>query len=117
MGEKAYDQGKRKSSDETATEINYKASVTNQTIDLANRVFRRKLGVLYQMAWDLLCDKDEDMEYMQGAEFKALDEDVKDKVKNLKAKWKCRKLEHSSEMAEKCSAEDSIWKESIYQAA
>jgi hypothetical protein len=84
MGEKAYDQGKRKSSDETATEINYKASVTNQTIDLANRVFRRKLGVLYQMAWDLLTEKDEDMEYLQGAEFKALDEDVKDKVKNLR---------------------------------
>ena len=84
MGEKAYDQGKRKSSDETATEINYKASVTNQTIDLANRVFRRKLGILYQMAWDLLCDKDEDMEYMQGDEFHALPEDVKEKVKNLR---------------------------------
>jgi len=84
MGEKAYDQGKRKSTDETATEINYKASVTNQTIDLANRVFRRKLGMLYQMAWDLLCEKDEDMEYLQGADFHALPEDVKDKVKSLR---------------------------------
>jgi hypothetical protein len=36
------------------------------------------------MAWDLLTEKDEDMEYLQGAEFKALDEDVKDKVKNLR---------------------------------
>jgi hypothetical protein len=36
------------------------------------------------MAWDLLTDKDEDMEYMQSEEFKTLDEDVKDKVKNLR---------------------------------
>ena len=84
MGEKAYDQGKRKSSDETATEINYKASVTNQTIDLGNRVFRRKLGMLYQMAWDLLCEKDKDMEYLQGAGFKMLPEDVKEKVSSLR---------------------------------
>jgi hypothetical protein len=84
MGEKAYDQGKRKSSDETATEINYKASVTNQTIDLANRVFRRKLGMLYQMAWDLLIEKDEDMEYFQGPDFKMLPEEVKEKVASVR---------------------------------
>jgi hypothetical protein len=84
MGEKAYDQGKRKSSDETATEINYKASVTNQTIDLANRVFRRKLGMLYIMAWELLCQKDKDLEYLQGTEYKSLDKDVKEKVESLR---------------------------------
>jgi hypothetical protein len=84
VGEKAFDSGKKRSSDKTATETNYIAAVTNQTVDNRNRIFRRKLGLAYQMAWDILYEKDEDMEYLHDEQFQTLDKKVQDKIQSLR---------------------------------
>jgi hypothetical protein len=84
MGEKPWDSGKRRSSEKTATESNYIAAVTNQTVDNRNRIFRRKLGLAYQLAWDILYAKDEDMEYLHDEQYQMLDEKLKDKIQSLR---------------------------------
>ena len=84
VGEKGFDSGKKKSSDRTATETNYLASITNVMMDAQSRLDRRQLGKLYNQCWDLLFQFDEDMEYMHRAEFRKLDKTVKDKVQSLR---------------------------------
>ena len=84
VGEKGFDSGKKKSSDRTATETNYMASITNTMMDAQARIDRQQLGKLYNQAWDLLYQFDEDMAYLHKDEFLKLDKELRDKVHSLR---------------------------------
>lgn len=84
VGEKGFTSEKKKSSDRTATETNYLAGIMNQGVDMRNRIFRRKLGFLYNLAWDILYESDEDMEYLHDQEYKTLDKKVRDRIQSLR---------------------------------
>ena len=69
IGQKGFDAGKRRSADKTATETQYIASVTNTMMDAQQRLDRRQLGKLYNQAWDILYQFDDDMQYLHDKEF------------------------------------------------
>ena len=84
IGEKGFDSGKKKSTDRTATETNYLASITNVMMDAQSRIDRKQQGKLYNQSWDLLFQFDEDMGYLHKAEFQELDKELRDKVHSLR---------------------------------
>lgn len=74
----------QKRDNKTATEVEALMSVTSAVVDMRSRIFRRSLGKCYELSWNILCQFDEDLSYLQNEEFKEMPEDVKKKVKSIK---------------------------------
>jgi hypothetical protein len=84
IGEKGFDAGKKRSADKTATETQLIAATTNTMMDAQQRLDRRQLGKLYNQAWDILYQFDDDMAYLHDQAFLSLDKTLRDKVQSLR---------------------------------
>lgn len=57
----------------TATEVEQISATMNTIVDMRSRMTRRQLGALYNQAWSLLNQYDDDLQYLQKAELKSAD--------------------------------------------
>ena len=74
----------RKKSDKTATETEAIMSMNSAIVDMRSRLFRKSLGKLYVLSWDILMQFDEGLDYMRDEEFLSLPKELRERVQSIK---------------------------------
>ena len=68
----------------TAREVDEISAQRNQVVDMRSRITRRQLGELYNQAWSLLLQYDQDFEFLKGGDAATLDKAARDAVMTIK---------------------------------